>query len=153
MNARHEHRIRTRWAAIGAAVAVTLGAGTIATVDAIQNSGPRLTYTAIEPCRLMNTRPGPNQVGPRTTPLPEGTPITVDARGNQGNCTATDLPSDAKALQLNVTPVNATEPTDVTIWPDGPIPQASSVNPRPGAPDPNAVTTELASDGSFQMQY
>ena len=146
------NRLRVRWAAIGAAVAVTLGAGTIATVDAIQSSGERLTYTAIEPCRLMNTRPGPNQVGPRTTPLPEGQPITVNARGDQGNCTATDLPDDAAALQLNVTPVNATEATDITIWPDGPIPQASSVNPRPGPPDPNAVTATLALDGTFQMQ-
>ncbi len=144
--------IRTRWAAIGAAVAVTLGAGTIATVDAIQTSGERLSYTAITPCRLMNTRPGPNQVGPRTTPLQAGVTVVVDARGAEGNCTATDLPSDAKALQLNVTPVNATADTDITIWPEGDKPQASSVNPRPGPPDPNAVTMELASDGSFRMQ-
>ncbi len=33
------NRLRIRWAAIGAAIAVTLGAGTIATVDAIQTSG------------------------------------------------------------------------------------------------------------------
>jgi len=50
-------------AAIGAAVAVTLGAGGIG--YATTTSGERSIYNAIEPWRLADTRPAPNEVGPR----------------------------------------------------------------------------------------
>lgn len=46
--------IRSRWAAIGAAVAVTLGGGTFLVANAA--SAPDMVFTAITPCRLMDTR-------------------------------------------------------------------------------------------------
>jgi hypothetical protein len=45
--------IRSRWAAIGAAVAVTLGGGAVMVAQA---ETPTTTFTAIEPCRLLDTR-------------------------------------------------------------------------------------------------
>ena len=147
------NRLRVRWAAIGAAVAVTLGAGTVATVHAIQTSGERLTYVATTPCRLIDTRPEPQfNVGARTTPLGPTEAITVDARGAQGNCTPAELPTDAAALVLNVTAPTATADGFLTIWPDGPRPDASSLNPSPAAPPaPNSVTTDLSATGTFNV--
>jgi hypothetical protein len=46
--------IRSRWAAIGAAVAVTLGGGTFMVANAAD--APDLLFTAITPCRLLDTR-------------------------------------------------------------------------------------------------
>lgn len=53
---------------------------------------------------------------------------------------------------LNVTAVGATQPTFLTVWPDGPLPLASSLNPVPGQPPtPNAVTTDLDAAGEFKV--
>jgi len=46
--------IRSRWAAVGAAVAVTLGGGTFMVANAAD--APDLLFNAITPCRLMDTR-------------------------------------------------------------------------------------------------
>lgn len=141
--------LRTRWAAIGAAVAVTLGAGGLAGVGAAQPAEDRNVFVPITPCRLVDTRPG-STVGPRDRPLGASDTHTVTARGTTGDCT---IPSDAVALSLNVTAIGASAPTFLTVWPDGvDRPEASSLNPQPGQPPtPNAVTTELSSSGRFSM--
>lgn len=142
--------MRSRWAAIGAAVAVTLGAGSIAVAGATVSTGDRPVLVPITPCRLMDTRAGA-AVGPRSTPIGASETYTVTARGDNGNCTG--IPADALAVALNVTAVNATAGTFLTIWPAGaPKPLASSLNPAPGAgPAPNAVTTNLSADGKFSI--
>ncbi len=147
------NRLRVRWAAIGAAVAVTLGAGTIVTVDAVQTSGERLTYVATEPCRLIDTRPEPQfNVGPRNTPLGPTDTFTINAQGAQGQCTAAQLPTDAAALALNVTVPTATANGFLTIWGDGDRPNASSLNPAPNQPPtPNAVTVTRSDVGTFNV--
>lgn len=141
--------IRSRWAAVGAAIAVTLGAGGVGLVEATISSGPRAVFVPIEPCRIMDTRPE-FQVGPRNTPLGPGQTHTVSARGANGDCT---IPNGASGLALNVTAVGATAPTFLTIWGDGDRPTASSLNPTPGQPPiPNAVTTDLTdADGRFKV--
>ncbi len=116
---RTSNRLRIRWAAIGAAVAVTLGAGTIATVDAVQTSGERLTDVATEPCRLVDTRPEAQfNVGPRTVPLGPADTFAINALGARGQCSAAQLPADATALALNVTVPTATANDFLTIWGD-----------------------------------
>ena len=61
---------RSRWSAVGAAVAVTLGGGlAIPAAKATISSGERAVFVAIAPCRLLDTRPAPQTVGPRATPL------------------------------------------------------------------------------------
>ncbi|MDJ0771515.1 MAG: hypothetical protein QNJ12_22205, partial [Ilumatobacter sp.] len=143
--------LRARWAAIGAAVAVTVGAGIAATdvVDATVSSGERTVLVAITPCRLFDTRPE-FQVGPKSTPLGANETVTLNGRGAVGNCS---LPDDATALSLNVTAVGATLPTFLTIWPTGAtMPTASSLNPFPDSPPaPNAVTVDLSDDGRFDV--
>ena len=133
---------RSRWAAVGAAVAITLGAGGIGIVDATKSSGERAVYTAIEPCRLLDTR-ADQGIGGRTTPLGPGEVYTITAHGNNGQCTG--IPNDTLALELNVTGLQNTGNTHFTIWSGaGAVPNASHVNLAPGArPTPNSVTTEL----------
>jgi hypothetical protein len=141
--------IRTRWAAIGAAVAITLGGGGVGLVSATVSSGPKPVLVPITPCRIIDTRPA-HQVGPRSTPLGTADTHTVTAHGTNGDCT---IPTDAVALSMNVTAVQATLPTFLTIWATGePMPDASSLNPFPGQPPaPNAVSTELSPDGRFDI--
>lgn len=141
---------RTRWAAIGAAVAVALGVGgTISIVNATISSGDRPVFVPVTACRLVDTRPA-FQVGPKSTPLASDETMTVDAHGPKGECS---IPSIAGALSLNVTAIAATLPTFLTVWPASAArPNASNLNPVPGQPPtPNGVTTELSPSGSFNV--
>lgn len=141
--------LRTRWAAIGAAVAVSLGSGGIGLVQATIDSGVRQVLVDIDPCRITDTR-SDTQVGPRSTPLGEGEQYDVTALGVNGNC---NIPADAIALSLNVTGLNATAPTFVTVFPsDAAQPVTSNLNLLPAqAPTPNAVTTGLDGVGQFAL--
>jgi hypothetical protein len=142
--------IRTRWAAVGAAVAVSLGAGGLTFVDAAKDSGDRPVTVTIEPCRLRDTRPD-RGIGGRTAPLGATEEYIVQATGTSGNC---DIPSDATGLVLNVTADQATEATNLRLYPTGAtIPTTSNLNPRPGAaPTPNAVTVGLSPAGQFTIR-
>jgi hypothetical protein len=146
-----KERLRTRWAAIGAAVAVTLGAGGFGLANAAVSSGERPVFVAITPCRLLDTRAG-SVVPTRQTPLGPGETYTQSAHGNNGLCSG--IPADATALSLNVTAINATVAgTFLTFWPTGASrPDASSLNPAPGQPPtPNAVITDISPAGQFDI--
>lgn len=142
---------RSRWAAIGAAVAVTLGGGGIGLVHATVSSGPRAIYQAINPCRLADTRPAPVNVGLRNTPIGANETLNLDGWGTHGDCS---LPDDTAALELNVTALNATSPTFIQVFPaDETRPEkGSNLNLLPGQPPaPNSVTATLADDGTFSI--
>ena len=142
--------LRSKWAAIGAAVAVTLGAGGIGIARATVSSGPMAIYQAISPCRLADTR-ADSTVGPRNTALGANETYTLNGWNAVGNCT---LPTGTSALQLNVTAVGATLPTFIAVFPaGGAVPTSSNLNPTPGAPPtPNSVTATLkADDGMFSV--
>lgn len=133
----------------GAALAVLVGGITLDQASAAGSVAPPSLYNAITPCRLADTRPS-TKVGPRAAPLGPNDTATFDARGSVGQCV---IPASAIALQLNVTPVNATTSTFLTIFPsDAPRPTASSLNPSPTlGPTPNSVTTALSADGRFNV--
>ena len=142
--------IRTRWAAIGAAVAVTLGAGGIGFVSAT-NPDDAVAFVPITPCRVMDTRAEFN-VGPKTTPIGPGEIHTVNTTtGDTGNCSG--IPTTATGVSLNITALDATLPTFLTVWATGDAqPEASSLNPVPGQPPtPNAVTTGIDTNGRFDI--
>lgn len=141
---------RGRWAAIGAAVAVALGSGTIEVGHATEPSGA-VTYVPITPCRLLDTRPGDDNVGNRSTPIGNGETHRLSAHGDNGNCT--DIPATATGLSLNVTALNSIAATYLTIWPTGAEqPFTANLNPTPGQPPtPNAVTTGLSGAGQFDV--
>ncbi len=141
--------LRTRWAAFGAAVAVSLGGGGIGLVHATIDSGERALLVQIDPCRITDTRED-SQVGPRNTPLGPDETHVVDAHGVNGNCS---IPAEASGLSLNVTAVGATQSTNIRVFPaGGAVPTAANLNPAPGAaPAPNAVTTGLNNLGQFSV--
>jgi hypothetical protein len=148
--------VRTRWAAIGAAVAVTVGAagvGGYSLVNADVSTGDRPVFVPTTPCRLADTRTAPNTVGPKSSPLGVAEIATITAHGSNGECTgAAAIPSDAVALALNVTALGATEQTFLTFWGDGDNPGTANLNPAPGQPPiPNAVNTPLSDAGTFNV--
>lgn len=141
---------RTRWAALGAAVAVSIGAGGVGLVNASIDDGERTVFVPIEPCRLVDTR-SDTQVGDTTT-LQEDDAVVIDAHGEQGDC---DLPEDASGVSLNVTAVDPSEQTNLRIYPtpdDDSVPLTASLNPFPGLPQEfNSVVTDLNDDGQFSV--
>jgi len=131
-------------------VAVSLGAGGIGITHATTGSGSRAIYTPIEPCRLADLRPPPDQVGPRSAPLGPNETVTLDGWGSAGDCA---LPAGTAALAINVTALDATAPTFLTVFPAGTTqPLASNLNPWPGAPPtPNLVNVKLSDAGEFSV--
>ena len=139
---------RSRWAAVGAAVAVALGAGGVLTGSAA--SGTASLLVPITPCRLMDTRAGTDNVGPRSTPIGADETYTPAVHGTNGRCT---IPATATAVSMNVTVVNPTAASFLTVFPpDGTRPLAASLNWVAGqAPTPNAVTGTLSADGRLGL--
>src|SRR5690606_26063027 len=79
-----------------------------------------------------------------------GDTYSVSGIGTTGEC---QIPETATGLALNVTAVDATEPTFLTIFPAGTErPKASSLNPVPNQPaTPNAVSVDLGANGQFSI--
>ena len=141
---------RARWAAIGAAVAVTIGAGGIMSASASVDTGERTVFVPITPCRVTDTRQAPDARGPRSTPLRADEAYTVQITGTNGDCT---IPADAVGVALNVTAVNPTAASYITVYPaDAPKPLSSNLNVVAGQdPVPNAVTSDLSADGKISF--
>ena len=139
---------RSRWAALGAAIAVSLGAGGLLTTSASIGSGERAVYVPIAPCRVFDTRPGTDNVGPRNTPLGPGDTFVATVRGTNGNCT---IPTDAVGLTMNVAIINPSTASFLTVFPaDAPRPLAANANWVAGQPPlSNAVTADISADGKI----
>lgn len=139
--------LRARWAALGAAVAVSLGGGAMWMVDAAP-AGSGVEFVAISPCRLLATRPAPSTVGARSAPLGAAEAWATAVWGTNGNCT---IPTTATAVSLNVTALAGTASSNLTVYPaDAGRPGTSNLNWRAGdGPTPNAVTVGLSATGSI----
>ena len=142
---------RSRWAAVGAAVAVTLaGGGLIRGAQATVTSGSRPVFIAITPCRLFDTRPVPDNVGPRTAPLAAGDTFTAQVTGTNGNCT---VAAGAIGIAMNVTIDNPTAASFLTVFPaDVARPLSSNLNwTASSSPTPNQVTVLLSALGAVKF--
>lgn len=137
---------RSHWAALGAAVAVSIGAGGLMSASATIESGERSTYVPITPCRVLDTRAGSDNVGARATPVGQGETFSAQVRGANGNCT---IPADAVGIVMNIAVVNPTAPSFLTVFPtDHPRPLAASINWVANQPPvSNSVTADIAADG------
>ncbi|MBI5090332.1 MAG: hypothetical protein HZB15_16150 [Actinobacteria bacterium] len=141
------HLWRSRYAAVGAAVAVSIGGGGLAMTMAADSSPS--SFVPITPCRIVDTRPE-TVVGPRSTPLLGGVPYTIQVRGTNGNCT---VPANATAVNMNITSTNGTTDGFLTTWPaDSVRPLSSSLNWVAGqAPTPNSVNSSIGSTGQISF--
>ena len=143
-------KLRTRWAAIGAACAVTLGGGTLGIVQASVSSGDRAVYVPISPVRVLDTRAG--------TPISNGTlKVVVEGSINlPSGSTQVVVPVDASAVALNITVTEGQKNGQygfVTAFPctsatDTP-PNASSLNFESKVDIANAMNVTTSANGSI----
>jgi len=139
---------RARWAAIGAAIAVVAGTGGVAFSGAT-NAQITPSQTLITPCRIMDTRSGPSNVGPRNTPLNGGETYSIQVTGTNGNC---NIPTGTSGVVMNVTIVGPGSNGFITVFPGPDRPTASNLNYTAGqSPTPNQVTVALNATGGVSF--
>ena len=98
-------------------------------------------FVPMTPQRIADSRDGfglstLGQAAPQTLAVSTGNPV----------------PTSAAAIVGNVTSVNSSLPSFVTVWPSGVArPLASSVNPRPGAAVPNQAYLQLGGNGALDV--
>jgi hypothetical protein len=96
-------------------------------------------YAATAPSRVLDTRPGSGQTGASHS-LGPGADYTLNLEGVDG------IPSGATAVVLNVTGVDASAATYITLYPaGGTLPTASNLNLGVGETIANLVTVALGS--------
>ena len=136
--------VRSRWAAIGAAVAVTLGAGGLISVGASNDTS---SLVPITPTRVLDTRSG-DRVGSLDT-AGASDPYRLKITG------AAAIPSSGvTAVSLNVTAVD-TQTNDyggfLSVYPCASVsstkPDVSNMNFGSGQTIANAVTVPVSTDG------
>ncbi|MDO8392323.1 MAG: Ig-like domain-containing protein, partial [Actinomycetota bacterium] len=96
-------------------------------------------YTPIPAVRALDTR--------ESSPVGSGSTITLDLAGRIGL-----PPAGLGAVVLNLTAVNATHNTFLTVFPDGsPLPNTSDLNPTPGSVIPNLVIAKVGPSGAINI--
>jgi hypothetical protein len=143
--------IRTRWAAIGAAIAVTLGGGAFGVVRATVSSGERASYFPITPTRVLDTRDTDKFTNGTLQLTVEG---SVNVVGEAGSRTV--VPTDATAVAVNLTVTGGRKNGNygyVTAYPctstADPAPNASSLNFENGVDIANALNITTSANGSI----
>jgi subtilisin family serine protease len=106
-------------------------------------------YVAVDPTRLLDTRPGRAIGGPAGV-LPAGGVRDVQVTGLAG------IPDTAKAVVLNLTGVGASGPTDVRAYPTpasgSGFPNVSNLNLRAGITVPNLVVVGIGEGGKVRLR-
>jgi len=144
-------KLRTRWAAIGAACAVTLGGGTLGIVQASVSSGNRAVYVPITPVRVLDTR---SDVGVAT--VQDATPALLTVTGTIATTTGQQnvVPVGASSVVINVTAINPTSDGFVSLRPGDATgaPAVSTLNVTVGGTFPNGATITLPTSGGSAGQ-
>ena len=142
--------LRSRWAAIGAACAVVLGAGGFGVVSAAMSSGDRAIYVPVTPIRVLDTRSSEKVVNETVRLVIEGVITTADGVSRQV------VPTDASAVAINITATSTRKNGDygyVTVFPcmsdTETAPNASSLNFENGVDIANALNVTTSANGSI----
>ncbi len=150
-------RVRTvMWGATAVVLALVCGALAMSAWSADAAPGDEdATFVPTAGCRVTDTRPPAQNVGPRSTPLGEDETFTVAIHGANGECTGPlAIPTDAVGVALNVTAVNATTSSNIRLFPAdlAEEPLLSNLNVTAGAPPtPNKVDVKLSPDGAIKV--
>jgi hypothetical protein len=101
-------------------------------------------FVPVSPQRIADSRFG---VGTGVNgPLGQGGSVDINVAGYA------PVPTGATAAVVNVTSVDSTSPSFITVSPSGlPMPTASTLNPRPGVPVPNLAYLKLGSGGRLSL--
>lgn len=142
--------LRTRWAAIGAACAVVLGAGGLGVVSATTSSGDRAIYVPVTQVRVLDTRLGEKVVNETVRLVIEGIITTSDGTSQQV------VPTDASAVAINITATSTRKNGDygyVNVFPctanGDSAPNTSSLNFENGIDIANALNVTTSANGSI----
>lgn len=132
--------------AIGATVVVTQvasGAGT----------GTESVFVPITPCRLLDTRPTADNVGPRSTKIGNGETAAFTAWGTGDGDSPCDVPNSATAIATNTVVLAPTARGFLTLFPgDVTNPGTANLNFVAGqAPTPNSANIPLSATGTFNV--
>ena len=146
--------IRSRWAAIGAAVAVTLGGGGLIGVSAASGDASSLKTTT--PTRIMDTRQGSDgKVSGETVALQVTGEVTTYA-ANGTTPAATVVPAGANAVAVNLTVTEGERNQGygfVTAFPctaaTDTVPNASTLNFVEGTDVANSTVVPLGTTGKM----
>lgn len=145
--------MRSRWAAIGAAIAVTVGAGgAVRLAGAASGSGSSApsSFVSITPARILDTRDPTNLglAGPFVSAVGQHLQVTGSVPTPTG--TATVVPPGATGVMLNVTVVQPASRGFLSVRPAGTpgAPTTSSLNFEAGQVVPNAVFVALPTTGA-----
>lgn len=140
---------RSRWAAIGAAVAVSLGAGGVFVAQAAP--GPlESTIVSVAPERILDTRDG-NDIGlPGPFTSPAGQKLQVTGSIPTATGTKIVVPTGATGVLLNVTSVGSTASGFISVRPGDATgtPTTSSLNITAGVIVPNSVQVAMPTAGA-----
>jgi uncharacterized protein (DUF1501 family) len=100
-------------------------------------------FVSTAPQRVFDTRDGN---GGRSWAMTQGETWSFTLAGRFG------IPNDAVAVAINLTSVDASEPTFVTVYPNGEArPFSSNLNPVPGSAIPNLVLARIGLDGAINL--
>jgi len=142
--------LRARWAAVGAACAVALGAGGFGVVQAVVSSGNRSVYVPISPVRVLDTRSSTEISNDTRRLVVEGVITTTDGVSRQV------VPVDASAVAVNITATGTRKNGDygyVSAFPcssdSETVPNASSLNFETGVDIANALNVTTSANGSI----
>jgi hypothetical protein len=127
----------------GGQVSIFNSAGTTHVVADVvgyfSTSGGR--FVPVSPARIVDSRFG---IGGTPPGLNAGQSVAIDVAG------VGPVPANATAAIVNVTSVDSTSPSFITVWPAGStMPTASTLNPRPGVPIPNLAYLKLGTGGQL----
>ena len=143
-----------RWRAIGGVATVVTVVVAAAVVASGAESTEETVFITVVPCRLIDTRAGDSNVGPRSTPIDENAPVSFTAWDSGDADSTCEIPSSATAISTNTTIVNPTAASFLSLYPSDAAqrPNASNLNYVAGqVPTPNSVTAPLSADGRFNV--
>ena len=141
-------RHRRRWVALGAVIALTVGALGMPFAQADVTSGDKPVFVAVSPKRLLDTRFNIGLSGKFSTGVPRLLKITGNVPVAPSG-TATVVPAGASGVVLNVTVVNPSKAGFLSVRPGDATgsPSTSNLNFLAGVTIPNEVTIGLPTAG------
>ena len=143
------HALRIRWAAIGAAIAVSLGGGVTLFAQAETAPTSSSTFVAVAPVRVLDTRDAfVLWAGPFVTGVPHDVKVTGSIPTSSG--TQTVMPTGSTGVVLNVTVLKSTADGFVSVRPADAAgaPNTSNINFEAGKTVANSITVNLPTSGS-----
>jgi len=131
---------RSRWAAAGAALAITFGGGGLLAAHAMGSSGDGSVLVPMAPVRVLDTRDAASPIHA----LGQGGTVTLSVAAN--------VPAEATAAAINLTVVNGTVGSFLTLYPTGmDRPLASAINWSDNVAHANSTVIKLGSDKAFNI--